>query len=44
MSLTSIIKPFFKSRVGAIRRYDTEAEEIQRQVLAHLLCKDKNNE
>lgn len=44
MSLTSIIKPFFKSRAGAIRRFDTEAEEIQRQVLAHLLCKAKNTE
>lgn len=37
MSLTPLIRPFFSQRLRAIDRYATEAEAIQRGVLAHLL-------
>ena len=37
MSITPIIRPFFKGRVRAIERYAAHAEEIQREVLHSLL-------
>ena len=44
MSITSIIRPFFRSRYRAIERYGTHAEEIQRKVLAHLLQRAADTE
>lgn len=37
MSITKLARPFFLHRLKAIARYATDAEEIQRKVLAHLL-------
>lgn len=44
MNITSIIRPFFRSRYRAIERYGTHAEEIQRKVLAHLLQRAADTE
>lgn len=37
MSITKLARPFFLHRLKAIARYATDAEEIQRKVLARLL-------
>ena len=37
MSITKLVRPFFLHRLKAIARYATDAEEIQRKVLARLL-------
>ena len=37
MSITRLARPFFQHRLKAIARYATDAEEIQRKVLARLL-------
>lgn len=37
MSITKLARPFFQHRLKAIARYATDAEEIQRKVLARLL-------
>ena len=44
MSLTSIIRPIFNSRLRAIEQYGSHAEEIQRNVLDHLLHSATNTE
>lgn len=44
MSLTSIARNFFKSRWNELDRYDTEGEEMQRRVLAHLVARAKDTE
>lgn len=44
MSLTSIIRPIFYSRLRAIEQYGSHAEEIQRNVLDHLLHSATNTE
>ena len=44
MSITSIIRPFFLSRVRHIERYAEHAEEIQREVLRGLLRRAQNTE
>lgn len=42
MSLTSIIRPFFVRRTNRLERYATQAEEVQRQVLARLVGRAEN--
>lgn len=42
MSLTSIIRPFFVRRTNRFERYATQAEEVQRQVLARLVGRAEN--
>jgi len=44
MSLTSIARNFFKSRWKELDRYDTDGEQMQRQVLAHLVARAKDTE
>lgn len=44
MSLTSFIRPIFNSRLRAIEKYGTHAEEIQRKVLDHLIHSAANTE
>ena len=44
MSLTSIIRPFFRGRLRAIERYGTQAEAIQRAVLERLVEKASDTE
>lgn len=44
MSLTKLIRPYFNSRLRAIDRYATHAEEIQRGVLARLLRRAADTE
>lgn len=44
MSITSIIRPVFSSRLKAIDRYQSHAEEIQRGVLRRLLKMAENTE
>jgi len=44
MSLTSIARNFFKSRWKELDRYDTDGEQMQRQVLTHLVARAKDTE
>ena len=44
MDLTPFVKPVFKSRVKKIARYATDAEDIQRSVLKHLVGKASGTE
>ncbi len=44
MSLTNLLRPFFTGRVRQIERYATDAEHIQRTVLARLLKRAANTE
>lgn len=44
MSLTSIIRPLFNSRMRTIERYGSHAEDIQRKVLERLLSKAADTE
>ena len=44
MSLTRLLRPLLTRRIGAIERYATGAEEIQRKVLAQLLRKAADTE
>lgn len=44
MSLTNIIRPFFKGRARQIDRYATQAETLQREVLARLLARAADTE
>ncbi|MBQ5370457.1 MAG: GH3 auxin-responsive promoter family protein, partial [Bacteroidaceae bacterium] len=44
MSLTKLGRPIFKGRISAIEKYTNGAEEIQRTVLARLLCAAENTE
>ena len=44
MNLTPFVKPVFKSRVKKLARYATDAENIQRSVLKHLVGKASGTE
>ncbi len=44
MNLTPLVRPVLKSRVKKIAKYATEAEQIQRSVLQHLLSKADGTE
>ena len=44
MSITTLLKPYFSKRVRAIGRYATDAEAIQRSVLASLLKRAADTE
>jgi len=44
MSLTGIARNFFKSRWKELDRYDTDGEQMQRLVLAHLVARAKDTE
>lgn len=44
MSLTNIIRPVFRPRARQIDRYATQAEQLQRDVLARLLAKAADTE
>ena len=44
MSLTGIARNFFKSRWKELERYDTQGEQMQREVLARLTERAKNTE
>ena len=44
MSLTRIIQPIFASRRRALDKYQTQAEQLQMQVLHRLVNKAKDTE
>ncbi len=44
MSLTSIIRPFLLQRLHTLDQYETQAEELQRNVLQQLLHKAKDTQ
>lgn len=44
MSITTIIRPFFRNRMRQIEQFDSHAEQIQRDVLASLLARAADTE
>ena len=44
MSLTNIIRPIFTPRMKALEKHQTQGEQLQRQVLQHLLTTAKDTE
>nr|WP_308570761.1 GH3 auxin-responsive promoter family protein [uncultured Prevotella sp.] len=44
MSLTSIIRPFFKPRMKELEKHNFAAEELQRSVLCRIVSKGQNTE
>ena len=44
MSLTGLVRPLFMPRMKALERYNTQAEQLQQQVLSHLLKTARDTE